>query len=675
MLYDLCYVGGTSPLAWRLACFVAAYKGKGDRLDIDNRRLICLLSNLGKGYEHVLVQRARRVSAPGAWQASESWAGVVDGRHQIQVAVDLFAAVPSALAVALDLRKAFPSASKPLMAWCAARRGLRGRLLKALTALHTGTSAQFRLADGTLTRLLKVTRGAFEGRISSPMAFGWVVDSLMPVLRRWRMPDGSELGVTVGAVRLFALLFVDDIVLLARSVDVANEMLRAVAAWTWNVRLALHPDKTGVFGPLHGGASVACVWWPVMDAAGATIDAARAHAGGECFAKDVRTLGVIYLGFALLNHVAKAIAVGFASAARVGAEFETRRHLTLAQALWAWTVYGRCLVEYSAAVFPPLSPTEAGEFEAGQTAALRGLLGPSLHPAVAAAMLLVLFDLARLDERRDAARARFALALRWARKLPERDELAAEFERRAAVDVAFDAASVTGELPRALARLELPAEPPLDGRARGLPGGDDAASDDEAPPGAAAKRRRAAGRWARAVAERTQARKRRRVDETLRPEGEGGLKSAALWREMRPSGPWIRHVLLDRAAEHDAAAYAALLIGAWVHAPIVHFHEAPAQCAGCGARGADRDLHLHFHCQRRSVRAVRRRWLMAALEILEQGGASEALAEAQGRGERAQLALLLGGRGREGGVELGESVRQRLAYLWMSEWGLWRPDA
>ena len=72
---------------------------------------------------------------------------------------------------------------------------------------------------------------------------------------------------------------------------------------------------------------------------------------------------------------------------------------------------------------------------------------------------------------------------------------------------------------------------------------------------------------------------------------------------------------------------------------------------------------------------VRRRWLAAALEILEQGGASEALAEAQGRGERAQLALLLGGRGSEGGVEIGESVRQRLAYLWMSEWGLWRPDA
>ncbi len=48
-----------APLAWRSACVVPLYKGKGDKFECNSFRGISLLGEVGKVYGRVLVKRIR----------------------------------------------------------------------------------------------------------------------------------------------------------------------------------------------------------------------------------------------------------------------------------------------------------------------------------------------------------------------------------------------------------------------------------------------------------------------------------------------------------------------------------------------------------------------------------------------------------------------------------------
>ena len=52
---------GKVPASWSRGAFRGIYKD-GNVLDWENYRLVCLLSNVGKGFERVLLRRVRRVA-------------------------------------------------------------------------------------------------------------------------------------------------------------------------------------------------------------------------------------------------------------------------------------------------------------------------------------------------------------------------------------------------------------------------------------------------------------------------------------------------------------------------------------------------------------------------------------------------------------------------------------
>ena len=153
----------------------------------------------------------------------------VDGRHQLHALLDTFAwHAWRCFAIFVDLRRAFPSLSRPVAFANGHAGGVGGKLLAAVVALNSGTTTRIGLADGTESGEIAVSLGVFEGRVNSPRVFGWSIDTLEAMLAGARMPDGRRLGVLDGSVRLLLLLFVDDDALLAPDAEVAGAMLEVV---------------------------------------------------------------------------------------------------------------------------------------------------------------------------------------------------------------------------------------------------------------------------------------------------------------------------------------------------------------------------------------------------------------------------------------------------------------
>ena len=110
--------------------------------------------------------------------------------------------------------------------------------LAVLRAMHRGTVSRVRVA-GRESGGFGVERGVRQGSVLSPVLFVALMDWVLRVAL-----DGRGLGVGVGEGRLMDLEFADDVLLLAETVEKAQEGVNAVAEVGRRVGLQLNAKKT-----------------------------------------------------------------------------------------------------------------------------------------------------------------------------------------------------------------------------------------------------------------------------------------------------------------------------------------------------------------------------------------------------------------------------------------------
>ncbi|KAG0720925.1 LINE-1 retrotransposable element ORF2 protein [Chionoecetes opilio] len=241
---------GTIPPDWKRGLVVPIWKGKGDRQDCNNYRGITLLSVPGKVLAHLLLTRIRshllkhqRPQQSGFTPGKSTTDRIlalrvlVERRHEFRQGM---------LAAYVDLKKAFDSVHRESL-WDLLRlRGIPARTIGLITGLYSGTESVVKCGAG-VSGFFPVNTGVRQGCVLAPSLFNacmdWVLDKVV---------DQSDCGASVGNTKITDLVFADDAVIFAESLEVLVMALEALheEAKPLGLEVSWLKTKVQVFGDL-----------------------------------------------------------------------------------------------------------------------------------------------------------------------------------------------------------------------------------------------------------------------------------------------------------------------------------------------------------------------------------------------------------------------------------------
>lgn len=223
------------PSEWSKATMVLLFK-KGDKADPGNYRGISLLDIVGKLFTGMIADRIERFLIKKSWFHVEQ-AGFTAGRgcpEQVHVLYETLsrrkAAGEDTYCFFLDVRKAFPSVWRDGLMHKLWEAGVRGKMWRIIRAVYSENKSAC-LVNGEASEWYKVGAGVREGGPESPLLFKIFINGLIDVLR------AQGLGVGLSDAQLQALLYADDLVLLAKSREELQLMIDAVARYTYKWRM------------------------------------------------------------------------------------------------------------------------------------------------------------------------------------------------------------------------------------------------------------------------------------------------------------------------------------------------------------------------------------------------------------------------------------------------------
>ena len=209
-------------------------KPAGDANTASSFRPISVQPLLGKLYTHIILAR---LNAPLDAKLSPAQAGFRPGRGCIEQTITLHdsltrrraAGLPSVV-VFIDLQKAYDQVWRKMLWAKLARFGVRGKMLRVLRDLYTNASQVVQVADST-SPPFEAEMGVKQGCLLSPLLFNCWLDDLVGRERLERDDLLVRIPGRSGMLLLSALLFADDIVIIAANESQAQAKLDALTAW------------------------------------------------------------------------------------------------------------------------------------------------------------------------------------------------------------------------------------------------------------------------------------------------------------------------------------------------------------------------------------------------------------------------------------------------------------
>ena len=225
---------------------------KGDPSDTSNYRPIAVSSPILRLYANVLnarlldftEERQLRSQTQAGFRPSLSTLHPV---FVLQHLIDTTSRTQPLYCCFLDLKAAYDYVYRPFLWEALARLGIRGRILTALQSLYAQSHLAIKIGNYIGPELPSLT-GVKQGCPLSPTLFGLFVDGLTRYIAHYCPGLGATLS---DGSRLPALLYADDVALLATSPDDLQTLIDSSAAFCKAVGLRLSPAKTSVMSFPH----------------------------------------------------------------------------------------------------------------------------------------------------------------------------------------------------------------------------------------------------------------------------------------------------------------------------------------------------------------------------------------------------------------------------------------
>ncbi len=246
-LVNLCFQLGVIPSPWGMAELFVLFKGKGLPTLADNYRAIALSDDFRRVYESLVQTRLSEWShdnnATGNMQFGfKRGTGTIEAIFCLQTFMlhaTRVLGVPG-FAVYIDLRKAFPSMSRPKIIDTFRKKSVPANLTRAMASLLSGSSQRLKV-NGKLTASFFVTTGTPEGSINSPEVFAMVYKTILEDLDIHELPSDLNL---VRPDKVYYIIFADDLTFFALRVDLLPSKVSSFKAACRPVDMAMNAGKS-----------------------------------------------------------------------------------------------------------------------------------------------------------------------------------------------------------------------------------------------------------------------------------------------------------------------------------------------------------------------------------------------------------------------------------------------
>ena len=259
LLFNLVLATGKVPLSWSVGCISPIYKGKGDRKDPDNYRGITVLSCLGKLFTSVLNDRIyaflEECDLLGNEQAGFRHAhSTMDHVFTLHCLLDLYLQRRHRLFCAfVDYRKAFDSIQRSLLWEKLLKSGIDGKILNVIKDIYEKAKSCVKTKLG-LSDFFLSNVGLRQGENLSPILFLLFLNDMKQFLSThvhgikvpFEMAKEFDMQELDMYLHLFILLYADDTVVLAESVEDMQKALDALKVYCDMWGLHINTDKTKV---------------------------------------------------------------------------------------------------------------------------------------------------------------------------------------------------------------------------------------------------------------------------------------------------------------------------------------------------------------------------------------------------------------------------------------------
>ena len=251
-LFNKIFELGYFPDKWSEGFIVPIFK-KGDKNEPSNYRGITLLSTLGKLFTRVLNNRLNEWAEKyriycEAQAGFRQNMGTIDNLFVLNSLITHFLNQKKQLfCVFIDFTKAFDYVVRDNLWYKLIKAGVRGRMLDIIKSIYSIVKSQVK-HNSTLSDGFFSTIGVRQGECLSPFLFSIYLNDLEAVMEI----KGLE-GIDIGMLKLFILLYADDIVLFGNSAAELQNAIVILEEYCQKWKLTVNTSKTKVLIFRKGG--------------------------------------------------------------------------------------------------------------------------------------------------------------------------------------------------------------------------------------------------------------------------------------------------------------------------------------------------------------------------------------------------------------------------------------